>query len=98
MRRDHPRETKARRSANRSGSGCRAIARRGQRVESGRLKAAFRLMLAAAKMGGGGALLNVAYMYDTGTKRNAKTALYGYKACLPPRRCQGCEPYRDYLA
>ena len=55
-------------------------------------------MLAAAKMGGGGALLNVAYMYDTGTKRNAKTALYGYKACLPPRRCQGCEPYRDYLA
>jgi len=47
----------------------------------GRLRPAFRLMLAAAKMRESGAQVTVGYMYDNGvgTRRNKQAALYWYK-------------------
>ncbi|MBI1740725.1 MAG: sel1 repeat family protein [Acidobacteriales bacterium] len=49
--------------------------------ERGRVGLAFRLMLAAAKMGESGAQVNVGKMYDDaiGTKRNKEAALYWYR-------------------
>jgi TPR repeat protein len=49
--------------------------------ESGNLRSAFRLMVAAAKMGDVGAQVNVGYMYDTGVgvKHNRQAAFYWYR-------------------
>lgn len=49
--------------------------------ERGRLRPAFRLMLAAAKMGESGAQVAVGYMYDNaiGTRHNKQAALYWYR-------------------
>jgi len=49
--------------------------------ERGRLRPAFRLMLAAAKMGETGAQVNVGYMYDRGigTPHSEQAALYWYR-------------------
>ena len=49
--------------------------------ERGRLRPAFRLMLAAAKMRESGAQVNVGYMYDNGvgTRHNKGLALYWYR-------------------
>jgi len=49
--------------------------------EASNLRSAFRLMLAAAKMGDSGAQVNVGYMYDNGVgiKHNRQAALYWYR-------------------
>jgi uncharacterized protein len=49
--------------------------------EAGKFKLAFRLMLAAAKLGDGGAQVNVGNYYDEGkgVRRNRAAALYWYK-------------------
>jgi TPR repeat protein len=49
--------------------------------ERGRLRSAFRLMLAAAKMGESGAQITVGYMYDNavGVRPDKQAALYWYK-------------------
>lgn len=49
--------------------------------ERGNLRAAFRLMLAAAKLGNASAQINVANYYDDarGVRRNRSAALYWYK-------------------
>ena len=49
--------------------------------ERGRLRAAFRLMIVAAKMGESGAQVNVGYMYDNGigTRCNKQEALSWYR-------------------
>jgi len=58
--------------------------------EEGRTRSAFRLMLAAARMGESGAQVNVGNMYDggVGIKRNVKAALYWYKRAY--RRGEPC--------
>ena len=60
-----------------------------QEWERGRLRPAFRLMLAAAKMRESGAQVTVGYMYDNGvgTKHNKQAALYWYKRAY--RRGEG---------
>lgn len=68
----------------------------------GRLRRAFQLMLAAAKMREAGAQVNVGYMYDNGigTRRNRQAALYWYKRAY--RRGEGTAAHnigtvwRDY--
>ena len=49
--------------------------------ERGRLRQAFRWMLAAAKMRESGAQVSVGYMYDNGvgTRQNKRMALYWYR-------------------
>jgi TPR repeat protein len=49
-----------------------------QEWERGRLRPAFRLMLAAAKMRESGAQVSLGFMYDNGvgTERNKQAALY----------------------
>ena len=58
-----------------------AFIRADKERERGNVRLAFRLMLAAAKLGEIGAQVNLGNMYDTGvgTKRNRQTALYWYK-------------------
>ena len=58
--------------------------------EAGRVKSAFRLMLAAVRMGERGAQVTLGYMYDNavGTKRNVRAALYWYKRAY--RRGESC--------
>ena len=58
--------------------------------DRGRLRPAFRLMLAAAKMGESGAQVAVGYMYDNGvgTRSNKQAALYWYKRAY--RRGESC--------
>jgi TPR repeat protein len=55
--------------------------RSGKMEESGKLRSAFRLLLAGAKAGETGCQLNVGNYYDAGTgvRRNRKAALYWYK-------------------
>lgn len=59
----------------------RLFTRADQQDELGKLRSAFRLMLAAAKLGDVGAQVNVGNYYDggKGVKRNRAAALYWYK-------------------
>jgi TPR repeat protein len=52
-----------------------------KREEEGKMRAAFRLMLAAAKLGSSSAQINVGNYYDDGrgVRRNHSTALYWFK-------------------
>jgi TPR repeat protein len=59
-------------------------------ADRGRMKSAFRLMLAAAKLGDIGAQVNVGNYYDAGSgiRRNCSAALYWYKRAY--RRGDSC--------
>ena len=61
-----------------------------KREEQGELRAAFRLMLAAAKLGNGSAQINVGNYYDDGrgVRRNRAAALYWFKRAY--RRGDSC--------
>ena len=52
--------------------------------EAGRLRSAFRLMHAAAKLGAYAATHNLGYMYDVGigVKKNRNSAMYWYRKSL----------------
>jgi uncharacterized protein len=68
----------------------RLFTRADKQWNGGNLRSAFRLMLAAAKMGDSGAQVNVGYMYDCGigTRPRQKSALYWYKRAY--RRGDAC--------